>query len=65
MKLIKGELRDRRMNDAIDKVQKRSPWDSPVRKQIRKNFGLWDDDLITLKIRNPKLNIRRNLDETN
>ena len=66
MKLIKGELRYKILNDVRDKVQKHVPWGSPVREQIRKNLGLaWDDDsLIRLKIRNPKLNIRGNLDET-
>ena len=39
---------------------------SHVRDQIKKNFGLWDDDnLIRLKIYNPKNNIGNDLDETN
>ena len=67
MKLIKGELKDKILKDVHIKVLKHAPWDTPVYKQIRKNIGWWNDNdgLFRLKIRNPKLNIRRNLDETN
>ena len=65
MKLIKGELKSKILNDVDDKVVEHAPWDSPVRNQIRKNFGWWDgDSLIMLKIYNPKVNIRNDLDET-
>ena len=66
MKLIKDELKNKIWNDVRDKVLEHSPCGSPVRNQIRKNFGLWrwDDSLIRLKIRNPKWNIIGDLDET-
>ena len=65
MKLIKSELDAKVCADVRAKVLKHAPWDSPVRNQIRKNFGWWDgDSLIMLKIYNPKVNIRNDLDET-
>ena len=67
MKLIKGELSDKVLKGVRIKVRKHPPYALPVRKQIEKNFGLWwngDDDLLRLKIYDPKLNIRNDLDET-
>ena len=65
MKLIKEKLRKRVWNNVQGGVIEHVPWDSPVREQIRKNFEFgWGDGLITLKIRNPNLNIIRNLNET-
>ena len=66
MKLINKELKNKIWNDVRDKILEHVPYHSPVRKRIRKNFGLWSDiTLIRLKIDNPKLNIRNDLDETN
>ena len=66
MKLIKDELDNKIWSNVYDKVLEHAPWNSPVREQIRKNFGWWEDDssLIRLKIYNPKFNIRNYLDET-
>ena len=64
MKLINNELKGKIWVDVRNKVNEYAPYDSPVRNQIKNNFRLWGDDgLFRLKIRNPKLNIRRNLDE--
>ena len=65
MKLIKGELKSKILNDVREKVLKLTPYNNPVHKQIRKNFGWWGgDDLFRLKIDNPRLNIRSDLNET-
>ena len=67
MKLIKSELRDKIYSNVSDKVQEHVvPLDNPARNQIEKNLGLWsDDDLIWLKILNPKVNIMSDLNEIN
>ena len=64
MKLINKKLRDKIWSDLRDKVNEHAPYGNPVRTQIEKNFGMWDDDLNRLKVHNPKLNIRNDLDET-
>ena len=65
MKLLNYELRNNICADVRYKVFKHAPYGNPVRKQIRKNLGLWDDDnLIMSKIDNPKWNIGNDLDET-
>ena len=66
MKLLNNELNHKIWSDVYDKVLKHSPYHSPVREQIRKNLGWWEDDssLIRLKIYNPKSNIGNDLDET-
>ena len=66
MKLLNKELNDKLCGDVYNKVLEHEPWNSPVRNQIQKNLGwLWGDDtLIRSKIYNPKLNIIRNLNET-
>ena len=66
MKILKGELYDNILKDVSYKVRKPAPFGSPVRRQIAKNFGLvWsDDNLIRLKIYNPKDNIGNDLNET-
>ena len=67
MKLLKGELRDKIYSNAYAKVVKHAPWNTPVRKQIEKNFGWWrwdNDGLIWLKIFNTRWNIRNDLNET-
>ena len=66
MKLLNKELVDKIYSNVYDKVLEHALFHSPVRDQIKKNFGLWDDDgLFMLKIHNPNLNIRRNLDGIN
>ena len=66
MKPIKGELYNSVWTVVHDKVLKHAPYGSPVCKQIEKNLGWWclDDSLLRLKIRNPKVNIVSDLNET-
>ena len=65
MKLIKGELKDKVWDDVNVKVRKHAPYGSPVRKQIEHNLEWrWNINLVTAKIRNAKLNIMDDLDET-
>ena len=66
MKLINKELKGKIWDDIFDKVLEHAPYGSPVGNRIRKNFGWWDsdDNLIRLKIYNPKWNIIGDLDET-
>ena len=63
MKLINYELRNKVVIRTRTKVREHVPYRSPVRRQIRKNLGLWDG-LLRLKVLNPKLNIVDDLDET-
>ena len=66
MKLINYELRNKLWDDVYNKVLEHAPWDSPVHKQIEKNFGwrLDHDNLIMSKIYNPNINIMDDIDET-
>ena len=65
MKLLKYELNDKMRTDVFDKVLECSSYASPVRNQIRKHFGLWENDgLIKLKVNDPQWYIRNDLDET-
>ena len=66
MNLLNKKLKDKLWIDVDDKVLKHLSYGSPVRNQIRKNFGYWwsDNNSVWLKIYNPKMNIRNDLDET-
>ena len=65
MKLLNDELNDNILNDVDDEVLDHLPYYSPVRNQIRKNFGWWgNNNLIRLKIGNPKWHMRNDIDET-
>ena len=64
MKLI-NKIKDKIWDDVYGKVFEHAPYDSPVRKQIKKNLGVvWNDNFIVLKIRNQKDNIGNDLNET-
>ena len=61
MKLINDELKDKLWTDVREVIEHARP----VRIQIAKNLGLWDDDnLIMSKIDNSQWHIRNDLDET-
>ena len=65
MKLINKELKGKIWDDVHDKVLKHVSYHSPVRDQIGKNLAWgWNNNLIRLKIDNPKMNIGNDLNET-
>ena len=66
MKLINEKLDNNIWFDVDDKALEHAPWDSPIRNQIGKNFGVrWDgDNLFRLKIGNSQWHIGNDLDET-